>query len=204
MSPPVGHSTVHVLALLDELRVLARNGLKYTDDPYDRERFERILELTSEYYGTALDVPPESVRDQFRAELGHVTPKVGGRAGVFDEDGRALLIKRTDDGTWGHPGGYTEPGEAPVDTAVRETKEETGLDVVPLELVGVYPRPAGEHGPHGFVGIVYLCGVTDGVLEGSRESDAVAYRAIDAVSEWHKDHERSIEDAYDAWRARDA
>lgn len=192
---------MNLVEVLDELRILAKNGLHYTEDPYDEERYERILELTSEYYGEAVDLPPETVRDRFADELGHVTPKVGGRAAVFDDDGRALLIERRDDGTWSHPGGFTEPNERPVDTAVRETREETGLDVEPIELVGVYPRVAGEYGPHGFVGIVYLCDVSGGSLESSRESETVKFRDVDAVSEWHKDHRRSIQDAYDVWAA---
>lgn len=190
---------MNLIELLDELRILAKNGLNYTDDPYDEERYERILELTSEYYGATVEIPPDVVKERFANELGHVTPKVGGRAAVFDADGRALLIKRSDDGTWSHPGGFTEPNERPVDTAVRETKEETGLDVEPIELVDIYPRIAGEYGPHGFVGIVYLCQVVDGNISSSRESEHVQYRDIDTVSEWHKDHRRSVFDAHAVW-----
>lgn len=191
---------MNINKLLDELRILAKNGLHYTDDPYDRERYERILELTSEYYGEAVKLPTETIQERFANELGHVTPKVGGRAAIFNDDGQALLIKRRDDGTWSHPGGFTEPNERPVDTAVRETKEETGLDVEPRGLVGVYPRIAGEYGPHGFVGLVYLCEVVGGNMASSRESETVKYQEIDAISEWHKDHRSSIHDAYDVWR----
>jgi len=190
---------MNLAELLDELRILAKNGLHYTDDPYDEERYERLLELTSEYYAEVVELPPDTVRERFADELGHVTPKVGGRAAIFDDDGKALLIKRSDDGTWSHPGGFTEPNERPVDTAVRETKEETALNVEPIELVGVYPRIAGEYGPHGFVGLVYLCEIVGGNIASSRESETVQYREIDAVSEWHKDHRSSIHDAYDVW-----
>ena len=90
---------MNLAELLDELRILAKNGLHYTDDPYDEERYERLLELASEYYAEAVELPPDTVRERFADELGHVTPKVGGRAAIFDDDGRALLIKRSDDGT---------------------------------------------------------------------------------------------------------
>ena len=40
-----------MLPLLDELQVLARNGLTYAQNPYDRERYARLLELASLYYG---------------------------------------------------------------------------------------------------------------------------------------------------------
>ncbi|MFC7191684.1 NUDIX hydrolase N-terminal domain-containing protein [Halocatena marina] len=45
------------LALLDELRIMAKVGLRYADDPYDTERYERILELVSEWYGRSVDMP---------------------------------------------------------------------------------------------------------------------------------------------------
>jgi hypothetical protein len=45
-----------MLPLLDELQVLARNGLTYAQNPYDRERYARLLELASLYYGAAEDV----------------------------------------------------------------------------------------------------------------------------------------------------
>jgi 8-oxo-dGTP pyrophosphatase MutT (NUDIX family) len=188
--------------LLDELRTLAQNGLRYADDPYDEARYERLLALASEYYGEALDLPPASVRERFAEELGHVTPKVGGRAAIFDDEGRALLIERADDGTWSQPGGYTEPNETPAETALRETKEETGLEVEPVELVGVYPRRPGEYGPHGLVGVVYLCEVVGGEFEPSRERVDIDYLPVEEVPEWHKDHRTSVADARAVWERR--
>jgi ADP-ribose pyrophosphatase YjhB (NUDIX family) len=60
---------------------------------------------------------------------------------VRDRDGRVLLVKRADDGTWCLPGGRLEPGESWSDCAVRECREETGLEVTITGLVGVYSEP---------------------------------------------------------------
>ena len=46
---------------------------------------------------------------------------------ALDPEGRILLQRRTDDGTWGLPGGLMEIGEAPEEAVVRETREEMGL-----------------------------------------------------------------------------
>lgn len=189
-----------VLPLLDELRVMAQNGLRYADDPYDERRYERILELVSEYYGEAADLPAPEVRERFRSELGHATPKVGGKAAVFDDDGRILLIRRADDGTWGLPAGFSDPGETPAETAARETEEETGLAVEPLDLVGVYAREAGEHHPHGFVSLVYRCAVVGGRRQPSHEAEAIRYWRVEAVPEWHRDHRTVARDAREAWK----
>lgn len=57
---------------------------------------------------------------------------------LFDEQGRVLLQKRGDSGKWGFPGGAIELGETPEEAAVRELKEETGLDVAVESLIGIY------------------------------------------------------------------
>ncbi|MEV0811411.1 NUDIX domain-containing protein [Micromonospora sp. NPDC050200] len=61
---------------------------------------------------------------------------------VTDEQGRLLLIKRTDNGLWSLPSGGQEVGEYVAETAVRETREETGVVVEVTGVVGVYSDPA--------------------------------------------------------------
>lgn len=60
---------------------------------------------------------------------------------VANEAGEVLLIRRSDNGLWTIPGGAMEPGETIAETAVRETKEETGIDVEIHRLVGIYSNP---------------------------------------------------------------
>ncbi|AFC43556.1 MULTISPECIES: NUDIX hydrolase [Mycobacterium] len=60
---------------------------------------------------------------------------------VTDEQGRILLVKRRDNTLWALPGGGHDIGETIAGTAVREVKEETGLDVEVTALVGVYTNP---------------------------------------------------------------
>lgn len=184
------------MRLLDELRILGQNGIEYADNPYDKERYERILTLTSLYYGKALSLPPAEVRDRFTAELGHITPKVGAEAAIFNSAGEILLIQRVDDGTWCLPCGWVDPNESPAATAIRETKEETGLDVEVTKLIDVYYHaPSAEFGPHGRVDILYQCSVVDGSLELSHEGEALEYWNIDDVPVWHKQHETYARDA---------
>ncbi|WKU05625.1 NUDIX hydrolase [Micromonospora sp. HUAS LYJ1] len=60
---------------------------------------------------------------------------------VLDEQARVLLIQRTDNGLWSLPGGGQEIGETVAQTAVRETREETGISVEVTGMVGVYSDP---------------------------------------------------------------
>ena len=60
---------------------------------------------------------------------------------VADDDGRILLIKRTDNGNWALPGGAIDIGESFVGAAMRETLEETGITCEVTGLVGIYNDP---------------------------------------------------------------
>lgn len=60
---------------------------------------------------------------------------------VRDEQGRVLLIHKTDNDLWALPGGGHEIGESIVETVVREVKEETGYDVEVSGITGTYTNP---------------------------------------------------------------
>ena len=66
---------------------------------------------------------------------------VAATAYVEDPDGRLLLMQRSDTGRWALPGGVLELGERITDTAVRETRKETGVDIFVTGLIGVYSNP---------------------------------------------------------------
>jgi ADP-ribose pyrophosphatase YjhB (NUDIX family) len=60
---------------------------------------------------------------------------------VIDQDGRILLHRRDDNELWSIPGGAMEVGERIADTVIREAEEETGLEVKPERVVGIYSNP---------------------------------------------------------------
>lgn len=60
---------------------------------------------------------------------------------IRDQTNRLLLERRSDCGWWGLPGGSLEVGESVTQTAVREVKEETGLEIQIIRLIGVYSHP---------------------------------------------------------------
>ncbi|MBR2431052.1 NUDIX hydrolase [bacterium] len=64
---------------------------------------------------------------------------------IFDENNRLLLQRRTDCGKWGFLGGLVELGESIEEAAIREIKEESGLDVEIISLFGVYSKYFEEY-----------------------------------------------------------
>ena len=127
-----------ILPLLEKIQAIARNGLTYAKDFYDRERYEKLLELANEYTGLALDLPAEEVRSRLSRESGPITPKLGANAAIFDGQGRILLMLRADNRHWCMPCGLQDVGESPEECAIREAREETGLEVRAVDLVGVF------------------------------------------------------------------
>ncbi len=108
---------------------------------------------------------------EIREKIGHaVLLSIGAAAIIFNERGEILLQHRSDDGTWGVPGGAVEPGEEPADSVVREVWEETGLEVIPERILGVEGGPDMLHTyPNGdqvmVIGIVFACRVVGGELK---------------------------------------
>ena len=124
------------------------------------------------------------------SQLPHHSVSVAGI--VVDDYGRALLIRRLDNRLWEPPGGVLELGEVIHDGLRREVREETGLDVEPIALSGVY-----QNMPRGIIALVFRCKITGGALATNEEvsdfrwvtetqaprlmSEAYAIRVLDAL-----------------------
>lgn len=189
-----------LFTLLEEVQTIARNGLNYTENSYDRERYERLLALSAESYSDILDVSASELQAKLTGELGSITPKVSGEAAIFDNQGRILLMDRADGTGWCMPCGWSEPNERPADTAIRETLEETGLEVRIVRLVGVFSRKASAaNGPHNMSGVLHLCEIVGGELTLSHEGLGLRYWLLDEVPRWHLDQEKKARAAHTMW-----
>jgi 8-oxo-dGTP pyrophosphatase MutT (NUDIX family) len=95
---------------------------------------------------------------------------VGSTVLVLDAQNRLLMLKRSESGNWGVPGGAMELGETVEETAKRELREETGLETGEMSLFGVfsgpdlyYRYPSGEEVYN--VSVVYLTQDVYGTIE---------------------------------------
>ena len=123
--------------IADELRAIANMGLRHAANDYDRDRYERVLALSARLVAELDSRDPGEVLAVYRESFNHVSPYIGASAAVF-RDKRILLMKRHDNGLWAMPGGLTEVGESWAESALRELREEVGLEGRAVRLLGVF------------------------------------------------------------------
>jgi 8-oxo-dGTP pyrophosphatase MutT (NUDIX family) len=136
---------------------------------------------------------------RLRARVGRerlVLPSVTGI--VYDRSGAILLARHREGNRWSTPGGTVEPDESPAEAVVREVREETGLAVRPVRLLGVFGGPAFVvRYPNGdesqYVMSVFECAVEGGTPEPDHD-ETVELRWVGAaefetlvVSSWARE-----------------
>ena len=116
---------------------------------------------------------------------------------VFDERGRVLLIRRKNEpfkGRYAFPGGFIEVGETAENAALRELKEETGIQANNLRLIGVYSDPNRDPRHHSLT-VAYLVSV-HGQTPKAGDDAATAEFVEDATKEkLGFDHDIILRDA---------
>jgi ADP-ribose pyrophosphatase YjhB (NUDIX family) len=131
----------------EALSSIARTGLAFTQNLYERERYEEVLHVAADIKAV-LEESEESRRERghFVQEWmdnigegipGYVTPKVAIGAIVGNDDGEILLVKRAPSGVWLFPSGWADVGYSAAEVVVKEVREETGIDAEPVQLLGV-------------------------------------------------------------------
>ncbi|MDO4446686.1 MAG: NUDIX hydrolase [Lachnospiraceae bacterium] len=165
-----------------ELQSLAQAGLFYGHDIYDKERYQRIREISAEMMLMRADVSAEKIRGLFCNDEGYQTPKVDTRAAIFS-DGKILLV--CEKGKWSMPGGWCEFNLSPADNIVKETKEEAGLDVHVKMVISVQDRDKHNLPPYayGVVKIFYLCEVIGGEFIENIETSESRYFSKEELPE---------------------
>ena len=125
---------MHLIA--DELHSIADLGLHYVQTDYDKARYGRIRSLSARLVAALEGSTTDAILEGWETVI-RATPFVSADAAVFRE-GRILLIKREDNGLWALPGGATEVGETWAESVERELREETGVQGIATELLGVF------------------------------------------------------------------
>jgi ADP-ribose pyrophosphatase YjhB (NUDIX family) len=177
-------AAANILQWARKVQAIAQNGLMFTQDPFDRERFEQLQQLVTAILSSELAITPGQVQGLWLGDEGYATPKVDVRGGVFDQD-EVLLVRERSDGKWTLPGGWVDVGDAPSYAVEREIREESGYLAKAVKLAALFDRnnPAHGHPPgiHHIYKLFFLCELTGGVATISNETDGVEYFPVNAL-----------------------
>jgi len=175
-----------------ELAAIARTGLEFATNDYDRDRYERTSAIAEGLASMtiAADFTPER---PYLPDLWMASPKVGCSVVAFDDAGRVLLIKRADNGRWAIPGGVAEVGSTPSANALRELYEETGFTAKLDGLVGVYDNKFfGSMAAYQFYIVCFRGRITGGAATPSKETLEVVLVAPDDLPEDMSELQRAM------------
>jgi ADP-ribose pyrophosphatase YjhB (NUDIX family) len=166
---------------------LAQNGLTFSTNPFDIDRFEQLREVAAELLMVLTGRPAEELKAELGREVGYVTPKVEVRGVVVDDRNRLLLMRETVDGRWSLPGGFADPLDTPSEAVVREVLEETGYGVDVVKLIGCWDRDRRGHLPKLPISIYklfFLCRATGELqLPAVLETLEIGWFGIDELPE---------------------
>lgn len=195
--------SVAVTNIASELRALSNAGIHFTDDPYQIERYHRIIELAAELTSFADNRPLADLRRLFLDDMHYKTPYAVVDTAIFDDDDRLLLIRRADNGKWAFPGGACDVGEPPAIGAAREVWEETGYIAEVTDFLGVFDnRQNGGKSFHHLYCLLFAGRAVGGERLITRETLDCAWFAESELvwADVTESHISRIRHAY-AWRA---
>jgi ADP-ribose pyrophosphatase YjhB (NUDIX family) len=165
------------LGIAQRLQAIAQAGLAYEPNPYDLERYQEVHSLSLRLMALLTGEPVTQLNALFANETNYPTPKVDVRAVLFRGTDEMLLVQEKSDGNrWTLPGGWADIGYTPFEVAVKETWEETGLEVEAMRLLALLDKKRHAHPPQPWY--VYkafvLCRATGGMLQAETSETAQA------------------------------
>lgn len=165
-----------------EIQELSQTGLAFAVTKYEKERYIRQLEIVSEMIAEHTQLEGDSIKKEMMELPGYATPKVDVRAAVV-KDNKILLVQESTDKRWAMPGGWADVGNVPSEVAIRETKEESGYDVKPTKVIGVFDanRQGGQLEFFHAFKIIFLCNLIGGEAKTSVETIDVSFFSFDEL-----------------------
>lgn len=163
------------MELAMRVQSIAQAGLAYGENEYDRERYEELRNISAEMLACEVDMPVNEIKKFFCNEIGYQTPKIDTRVAIFEDE--KILLVHEKNGTWSLPGGWCDVNQSIASNAVKETKEETGLDVYADKIIAV--QDWRKHNvcnlPYGVIKAFVLCNIIGGEFIENIETTETRY-----------------------------
>lgn len=170
-----------------DIQAIAQTGLTYALDPFDRERYEMLRTLAARMMAAGSAELEERIEALFAQQHGYATPKLEVRVGVFDTQGRILMVREIlDANRWTIPGGWADANHTAAQCAAKEVWEETGYTVRITKLAMALDRTTQGHQPpepFTVTKLFFLGEITGGSPTTSIETSEVRFFGQDELPE---------------------
>ena len=168
------------LGFAKKIQSIAQIGLTYNENPFDIERYQELREISFKMMESLSHTSVEKIAHLFEHEQGYQTPKVDVRSLVFRGE-EILMVQEKMDNCWAPPGGFADIGLTPFEIAVKETREESGIEVEPIRLIAVLDKNLHNHppSPWDIYKLFILCKETGGSLKASTETLDAKFFTLD-------------------------
>lgn len=133
-----------ILSYVLKVEEISHAGLKYSKDPYAIDNYKSLEILSKDFLEKKLETPITG-ENFFKRDV-YPTPNVSVRTVIFDEKReKVLLVQEKWDQGYSLPGGWSELGLTPKESALKEVREEAGAEAELVSLIGVFDRYEGLH-----------------------------------------------------------
>jgi ADP-ribose pyrophosphatase YjhB (NUDIX family) len=166
------------------IQALSQAGLTFSKDIYDIERYEELRNISAEIMAVHTELEIEKIKNLFTNERGYQTPKVDVRGVIFEKN-QILLVKENIDNKWSLPGGFCDIGLSPSENVIKEIKEESGYDVIPVKLLALLDKNKHAHPPdaYHYYKIFIQCEIIGGTPTAGVETNSIKFFSKDNLPE---------------------
>lgn len=173
------------LRLAKQVQALAENGLHFSENDYDLDRYTQLEEISMRMLSLISGASEETIQTETPERNGYRTPKVDVRCVIFNDKDEILLVKERVDSRWSLPGGWCDVGYTPSEVAEKEAEEEAGIRVKAGRLLAVFDKKCHDHPEDLYYAykIFLECKAESYEIKTGMETLDVAFFAQDAMPE---------------------
>ncbi len=172
-----------MLEAIKRLKAIADTGLLYSENEFDKERYEELNEISFRLLSTVSNTGIDELKLVLPRAKEYPTPKVDVRGLLLSPEKKILMVREGVDGRWSLPGGWADIGYSPAEVVVKEFREETGLAITVQQLLAVFDKRKHPHPPDHFYiyKMVFYCQAVSNELQKGFDMQDVQYFDITAL-----------------------
>jgi len=134
-----------LLLLAKRVQAVAENGLHYSENDYDIDRYNDLEEIATRMIALITNLSTDTIRVATPEKNGYRTPKIDVRCVIFNDSDEILMVKERVDSCWSLPGGWCDVGYTPREVAEKEAFEEAGIRVRAHRVLAIFDKKQHTH-----------------------------------------------------------